>query len=66
MNATQREITRNSDGQVFPVNGTTFDTTDPSNPVVVFTTDAGEIVFKNPGLSGNLTNDEYDVREITQ
>ena len=65
-NATQREVVRKSDGQVFPVTGTAFDTTDPANPVVVFTTDSGEIVFKNPGLSGNLINDEYDVREVTQ
>lgn len=59
--AIEREVVNKATGEVHKVLVTAF-----GEEEVIFTTEVGDITFLNPNKSGELSNEEWDVREINQ
>ncbi len=60
-NAVERELINKATGEVHKVQATAI-----GNEEITFTIDTGDVTFQNPNRSGDLSNNEWDVREIAQ
>tara|TARA_R110000868_G_scaffold114344_2_gene306423 strand:+ start:7023 stop:7253 length:231 start_codon:yes stop_codon:yes gene_type:complete len=59
MDATKYEVINKETGLIYPVTVLSF-----GNEEVTVTTEVGDIVFANPDAQGQLTNEEYLIRQV--
>lgn len=55
----ERVLVDKATGIEYPVTATAF-----GEEEVTFTIESGDVIFTNPEKSGNLFNEQYDVKEV--